>query len=135
MSPDACKWRDILLSASYPARDKKRVNAIARVLAGNKFRRLEHLARAPPVSQWLYTHRLVEDEHVELQAFCDALTDLPAAVGRMPRAATEPAAAAAEPVGEQADAALALAERPKASASRLKGERQRTAALGCTRPG
>ena len=97
MSPDACKWRDILLSASYPARNKKRVNAIARILAGNKFRRLEHLARAPPVSQWLYTHRLLEDEHMELQAFCDGLTELPAAIGRMPLAVPAPAAAAAVP--------------------------------------
>ena len=66
MNSSVLYWKGLLAAHGVRTRNQKRLNAVARVVAANEFRDVDHLCSAPPPSQWLCSERLYTDEVAEL---------------------------------------------------------------------
>ena len=73
VSSDDLFRQNVLLGAGFHCQNNKRLSVVARVVASNKFRRLDNLRRATHVDRWLYKDRLRGDEAAQLEALCSWL--------------------------------------------------------------
>ena len=106
MSSCDLHWKGLLAAHGVKTRNQKRLNAVARVVAANKFRDVAHLRSAPPPAQWLCSERLYTDEVAALEELCtqqrrrQEAMKRPAPEAGVTRAVDAAAAADAPPVKE-----------------------------------